>query len=448
MNLKVIKDGAAHLFVKRCLSPFWYRRRWLQKTQWLSKERLTRIQLRLLRKIVEHSYYKVPFYGELMDDLGIKPDDITHLEDIDVFPILKKSDVLKSQESFVPRNYAHPFLRKARTGGSTGKPVMIYRNWFSIGNEHAFVRRQFDWAGVRLSDRSAYLSGRVLGNGSSTSKWAYDPFMKELIFSTYQLTHKTAADYLQVMQEYKVKAIVGYPSAIYFLAKCALDFGSEVKLKACLTTSETITKSMRMVIAEAFSCNVFDFYGAAERVCYIHACEKGSYHIIPEYGLTELLPVEGFGENAYKVIATGFWNHAMPLIRYDTGDVVIKKPSEEKCSCGRAFTTVDSIVGREGDKVVTPSGQTFGVTILIHLLYVVCGGKDIAETQFVQDEPDHLTVRYVPGNDFSPSNFREVQQKFKSHLPEDIRIDFVRFEAVPRTESGKLKRVVSYLNEE
>lgn len=446
MNLKVVANGAISLIVRRYAGPFWIRRRWLKKTQWLSKQELQELQLKLLKRLICHGYHTVPYYKKLMHDRSIRVEDIKTLDDIKKFPIFTKMDVLKAGDSIISTKYPKWVLRKARTGGSTGTPLVIHRNWFSIGNEHAFVRRQFDWAGISFRDWCAYLCGRIIEKGNNLCRWVYDPFMKELSLSTYHLSYETAIQYLKVMQEYRVKACVGYPSAIYFLARCALDLGHKVKLNACLTTSEAITESMRLTIAEAFGCSVFDFYGAAERVCYIHTCEKGSYHIVPEYGLTELLPVEGFGEGAYKLVATGFWNRAMPLIRYDTGDVVIKK-SEEMCPCGRAFARVDSIVGREGDKVVTPSGQTFGVTILIHLLYVVCGGKGIAETQFVQDAPDHITVRYVPSNGFARSDFPEVQQKFKSHLPKDIKVDFVRFKAIPRTKNGKLKRVVSQLNE-
>jgi len=143
------------------------------------------------------------------------------------------------------------------------------------------------------------------------------------------------------------------------------------------------------------------------------------------------------------VVATGFWNKAMPLIRYDTGDLVVK--SNRLCACGRAFPVIEEVTGREGDVIRTPSGEEFGVTIMIHLLYVVCGAANILETQFIQDALDHITVEYVPDTDFSADAFAAAQARFIRHLPSEIRVDFTRVKAVQRTSSGKIRPVLNLL---
>ena len=62
--------------------------------------------------------------------------------------------------------------------------------------------------------------------------------------------------------------------------------------------------------------------------------EKSSYHLQPEYGYTELSPIKNTG-TYNKVISTGFWNLALPLIRYNIGDSIV--PSDKSCLCGRSF---------------------------------------------------------------------------------------------------------------
>ena len=150
---------------------------------------------------------------------------------------------------------------------------------------------------------------------------SYDPFLKELILSTYHLSADTVEEYINAIKKYKVKALNGYPSAIGFISRYCIDHEISLPLTAVLTSSEVLSEDTRHDIETAFQCKVFDYYGAAERVCYIHTCEYGSYHIIPEYGYTELIPKENSDE--YSIIATGFWNTAMPFIRYDTGDSVV-----------------------------------------------------------------------------------------------------------------------------
>jgi phenylacetate-CoA ligase len=442
MNCKVIAKGATSLLVRRFAGPFWLRRRELARTQWWSQEDLEVLQLRLLRRLILHSYNTVPYYRKLMDGLSIKAEDIRKLDDIGRFPLLTKKDVLHAGESIVSTRYPRWLLTRAFTGGTTGTPLTLRRNLFSIGNEHAFVRRQWDWAGVRLIDKCAYLTGRLIARPDQKegSLHAYDPIMRELILSTYHLSRETARQYAGIIKSYGVKAIVGYPSAVCLLARTCLDSNIVLRVPAVLTSSEVLTEPMRKTICQAFQCQVFDFYGSAERVCYIQTCDHGSYHIIPEYGFTELVPVADSDGSEFRVVATGFWNRAMPLIRYDTGDVVIK--SENGCSCGRAFPVIRSIRGRQSDTISTRSGRQFGAAILTHLLY---GVSHIAESQIVQDSLDCITIRYVPTDRFSGKDLEDYKDLIAKHLPSELAVTFERTEAIEKTASGKIKSVVSRL---
>ncbi len=441
MNPKVIANGAICLAVKRYAGPFWFRRRQIAMTQWLDEQRLRDLQLKLLKQLVRHCYTTVPYYHRLMDERGIRVEDINSLEDIKLFPILTKKDVLQAEETLVSTKYPRWLTRTAYTGGTTGTPMKICRNLFSIGNEHAFVRRQWDWAGICLADKCAYLTGRLVAkpDQKNGSLYTYNPIMKELILSTYHLSPYTAKEYAKVIQEYDAKAIVGYPSAVYLLAKTYIDSGIEVKLKAALTSSEILTESMRKTIAEAFGCKIFDFYGSAERVCYIQTCEQDSYHVIPKYGLTELIPVDESDNRKCRIISTGFWNRAMPLIRYDMGDTVIR--SNETCPCGRVFQVIESITGRQADVIRTRSGREYGAAILTHLLY---GTDHIAESQIIQDALDHITIKYVPSEKFDLKDLMAFEGLIARHLPSELRVELKQVKALKKTPSGKIRPVISY----
>jgi len=377
-----------------------------------------------------------------MDKHGIRVEDVKTLDDIKLFPILTKEHILQAGDSIKSTRYPAWITRVAYTGGTTGTPMKLRRDIFSIANEHAFVRRQWDWAGIGFRDRCAYLTGRIIvePDRKTGPLYAYDPIMKELILSTYHLSRYTAKEYAAVIENYGAKAIVGYPSAVYLLARTCLDSKIRLTFKSVLTSSETLTESMRSTIAEAFECKVFDFYGSAERVCYIFTCEHGHYHIIPEYGLTELIPIDGPDDKRHRIVSTGFWNMAMPLIRYDMGDVVLK--SNDICPCGREFRVIESISGREADIVKTPSGRQFGAAILTHLLY---GTNNIVESQIIQDALEHITIEYVPGEGFSAVDRSNLETLVTRHLPSELKVDLREVEAVKRTQSGKIRPVVSQI---
>jgi phenylacetate-CoA ligase len=445
MNVTIIKQGVSQYIVKRLFSQYLLRKRQIEKTQWFGEEELRRLQLKLLRRIVSHSVGTVPFYQQILKERGLSKDFLHTLEDIKQLPVTTKADVIKAGDDMICSRYSKKVLRKARTGGSTGTPLIIYRNWLSIGNEHAFVNRQWNWADIKFSDRRAYFMSRVVADADRQDGklYAYDSVMNDLILSTHHLSAETADIFVKAIKEYKIKALVGYPSAISFLGKLCLQRNIKVPLKTVLTTSELLTESMKETIEEAFSCRVFDFYGGAERVCYIHTCEHGNYHVVPEYGFTELIPVSDSEPNKCKVISTGFWNRGMPLLRYDTGDIVIK--SDKKCPCGRHFQVIESICGREGDIIKTPSGRHLGVTLLMQLLYVICGVGGIAESQVVQDAIDHITIKYVPVGKLDENQLTDFRKVLDKYLPSELKFDFQEVDSVEKTKAGKVRPLVSLI---
>jgi phenylacetate-CoA ligase len=446
MNLKPMVDGAAHLIVKRYASPFWIRRRWLNRTQWLSYPELQEVQLGRLKKLIRHCYDTVPYYRQVMDDRGIRADDVKSLQDIEKFPIINKKEVLKAGDSIVSTRYPRWALRKGRTGGSTGTPMLVYRSMFSLGTEHAFIRRQFDWAGVPLREKTAWIFQRVVAQPEKKGArlYYYDPVLRELTLSAYRCSPETALEYAEVIQKHGIEVVVGYPSSVYLMAKTCLNEGFKLDLRVMLSTWEAMTGTMRKTISEAFGCKVFDYYGSGERVVAIHKCDHATYHVVPEYGLTELLPIDDREEGYYRVVSTGFWNKGMPLIRYDVGDVVAMS-GDRRCGCGREFPVVDSIVGKEGDVIQSPSGVQLGVTAVVQVLYTVGGTDNVLETQFVQDAVDHVRVEYVPGSAFTPDDLENMKRAAARLLPDDLKVDFKQVEAVRRTPMGKIRPIVSEL---
>jgi len=442
MQLNTLRQGFSHWMVKQLPPVFWRRRRWLNKTQWFYCQQLKEIQLRLLKNLVRHSYETVPYYRSLMDARGIRPGDIDSLEDIKQFPILSKETVVEQGLRLVSTKYPKLLVRQAQTGGTTGKPVTLYRDVFSIANEHAFVRRQHDWAGIKMGQRCAHLMARPIADPKKADGhlWDYDPIMKELVFSTYHLSFENAKRYLAVMKSYGVRAIYAFPSAMNMLCHAYGEMAEVPRIESIMTTAETLPETLKHRIEQTFRCPVFDSYGSSERVCYVFTCEFGTYHLQPEYGLTEFLPVGNRSTNEYRIISTGFWNRAMPLIRYDTGDVA--RLCDKQCPCGRQFRTVESIMGREGDVLVTKSGRRYGPAILT---YLVRGTRNILESQIIQDKIDHVTIEFVPTENFSSKDLEDFHKSISKYLPDELGYGLKQVCKVKRTSGGKVRPVVSLL---
>ncbi len=440
MSARVLANGFSHVVTKRWVGPFRVRRRQLARTQWLSAGELEGLQLKLLKRMLAHCYDNVPYYRRVMDEDGISADAVRSLGDIGQFPIMNKENILQAGSGLTAVNYPGWLLHTAYTGGSTGPRLPLKRDPASIGNEHAFLRRQYEWAGVGLREPVAYLTWRSVAkpNEEKGKYYSYDPFMKELILSTFHLCEANVPEYLDAMRRYGVKALVGYPSAAGVMAQTLLNRGESFPLRSVLTSSETLGEKERAIISEAFECPVYDFYGNAERVCCIHTCEKGRYHIIPEYGLTELVHANFPNDDCFRIVATGFWNKAMPLVRYDTGDLV--ELGEGGCPCGRQFPVIKRIVGRACKTITTASGRTLGLTAMSRLFknaLLRLHSLPIAQSQFILEESGRVIFEYIPRADFDERDVCVMRKTLTEEIPGDIHLEVTRVSMSTRTGAGK-----------
>lgn len=74
-------------------------------------------------------------------------------------------------------------------------------------------------------------------------------------------------------------------------------------------------------------------------------CENSSYyHVEPSYGYCEVIDDNGIPSKKGQIVATGFLNYAMPLIRYKTGDVGSLDDCD--CACNRHYQIIKKIEGR------------------------------------------------------------------------------------------------------
>lgn len=438
-NCKQTLKGCFTWGLKRAVGPYQRQRKWLEQTQWYSAEELESLQLKLLKELITHAYETVPFYRNIMNEAGFDPSGICSLEDIQRFPILSKEDIRAAGDTIYSTKYPSLLTRTAYTGGTTGLRLPLMRDIGSIGNEHAFVRRLFTWAGLRESDPCAFLIARKVcpQNQKEPHPYAYDAMLKELTLSVFHVSASNARVFIEALRRYRIKALIGYPSAISTLARYSLFENDSIQLKAVLTTSETLEPSRKEIISKAFGCRVFDYYGGGERVCYIHTCSEGRYHLVAEYGLTEFMDIPG-QPGVKKIIATGFWNWAMPLIRYDTGDIV--QLSDSGCTCGRHYPCIERIIGRQGQSIITPSGREIGPTALEAIMENILfdmKGLPVAEAQMVQEDAMKLVLEYVPLEQFKHNDEKAIAELIQKYFPDDFQIQARAVKQIQRTVSGK-----------
>lgn len=410
----------------------------VNRTQWLDRDALEKLQFERLSRIVDHSIRHVPYYRIVAAQNGLSPGFMKSPEDLCKLPLLTKQIVFEQGGRMISENARGPRF-SASTSGTTGMSMTAYRDLHAINRENAFVWRCMMWAGLEPGAPRVWLRGDkiVSPDQNKPPYWRHVAADSMLMMSAYHLSESSASSYVDALEKFDPAVIQGYPSAVLLLARYLLSSGRPYRgkrLRGVVTSSETVTEEHRKVVRSAFGCTIIDWYGAMERMVAIGNCEHGSYHLMSDYSHVEFLPLE---DGTHEVVGTGFDNFLMPFIRYRLGDSVVLADPNYKCPCGRHFPVIEKIIGRLDDYIVTPSGRH--VMMMCNLLD---GLKGLIEGQIRQEVPGEINVLLVSAPGQETANRDQVIASAATILGPDMVIRVEEVKEIPRTKNGKLRMVV------
>ncbi len=418
---------------------FWETYRFLQESQWWSREKLEDYQMQQLSKLLDHAYENVPYYRRIFDERGLKPRDIQNLNDFKKLPYLTKDIFKEHFNNFIASNINISRLTMTHTSGTTGKPLQFYRDFYEDQKEWAFVCHQWSRVGYKPGDPRIEFRGAII---EGDKPFCYDPVTKVLRLSPRVDSKEIAVLYLEKMQSCGAKFIHGYPSSIALFAFMIRQYNlsKDLNLKAVLFASETIYPWQRQIVEEIFSCRVFGFYGMVEHVVIAGECESNiNYHCVPQYGIT------GIDHTTNEIIGTSFINYTNPFIRYCTTDIA-SQPVNSGCSkCGREYFPIfPRVEGRLEDFIVTPEGIPISPAIITHPFKDF---KTIKNTQIVQKSLDYIKLLIVPCDGYTPETLedelRQLCQGLEKILSPNMRIETEVVKSIQFSKSGKFKWIIS-----
>ena len=408
----------------------------LKESEYYSWEQLETLQRNKLQKLMNHCYRNVPYYTDIFKQIGLKPEDIKTVKDLERLPFLDKRTVNANFDKLQAKNMVKFLANRARTSGTTGRPTTFLRDYHSINFESAAMWRFWNNLGD-FGLRRVVLRGAdvVPIERKKPPFWVYSPANRELIMSVYHLSGDTAKSYIEKLKEFNPDTLSALPSAAYQLAVYCQNSGCEINLKAVYTTCELLPASYRSFIEKVFQCPVMDWYGQSERVAAIAQCEVGTYHILEDYSIVETAATNC----GLEIVGTGLDNYLMPLIRYRTGDII--ELGHCMCSCGRSFRTVEKFYGRNVDYVITPEGNRISL-LLVNEAIDLAAVSNIGQIQFVQEAVGKLEVNIVKSNIRKPLEREKIVQLVKSRTSPEMVVKVNEVESIPRGPNGKVSNVV------
>jgi phenylacetate-CoA ligase len=397
---------------------------------------LQQLQSEKLHQLLSHSVANSAYYKQLH-----VAENENAMDWLSSFPILEKKTFRKNVEMIVTRN-PDESLTAIMSSGSTGPPSKVYFSQDELSNNRALQILWWEWAGYRFGKS-------LLQTGVNMNRSREKAIKDKLLNTRYidAMSHDKAQILaeLELLRKEPRAHFVAYASSLYLFAKIALENGiKDVHFESVISLGEKLLPQFREAIEKAFSCKVFDTYGASEGFLIASQCKVGNYHIMSPHLVLELLDDEGNevkpGEMG-RVVLTGLDNFTTPLIRYEVGDLAIKAELSQ-CTCGLHLPLLGEVIGRQTEFIMSPTGKYITVQSVVRILKQF---PEIDQFKLIQLGVSELKLIYV-----SPKNQIDIRENliktaFEEIFGEILHFGFEKVTELPKAKSGKFQLIENRL---
>ncbi len=415
-----------------------------------SRAQLVEYQDAQLRRLLVHAYENVPYYRALFDQHRLHPRHIRGTVDLGLIPITSKQELRAQPVSKIVAKGLDPERLLTRTtSGSSGEPFTIRRTWLEQSVQYLHRLRAAHDLGIRPGDRTASV-GLVRPT---------DPNDRKLVgraLRALKLKRNRLIDGLQpadsvaaILREFRPELLTGMPGMICRVAEHVVAEGiHDITPRVVVVGGEVLTPVMRRRLEEAFGAPVRETYGSHEFPLLGWECQTtGNFHVCDDGSIVEVLhegrPVEP-GERG-EVVATNLHAYAMPLIRYRLGDVVTK--GEDRCRCGKPFSTIHAIQGRMIDYFILPDGRALHPYQII-ANFILGGDNWIRQYQLLQERKDRIVLRVLPARPPAPEHIARLERSVLPVLGPSVEFKIELVDDLPLEQTGKFRPSRSLVHSE
>lgn len=424
--------------------------RFLKATERWSLEQLRDLQVGMLRRLVRHAYHHTTYYREVMEDRGIRPEDIESVGDLAKFPLLDRDTLRATMTSRLAGAGPRVAITKS-TSGTTGEPVVVKYNVESRHWRDATRWRGYGWGGYQVGMRAMHYwgAGPQATSFIKRGKIALDRALKrDLYVDCTPRGEEALVAAVQQIRTFKPQVMVAYSAGAAALAK----YVNEQKLRTwqdipVLVGAERLWPQDREQIQLAFG-PAFETYGCREVMLMASECDAhAGMHTSMETMIVEVVVRQPDGSTrparpgeSGEVLITDLHNLASPMIRYVNGDMAVAH-EDTVCACGRALTKIGPIEGRTAETLRDGRGNAVG-GLVFNILFGVMD-QVAKKFQVIQRLDGSVVMKVVPttGPKLPDASSRAIHAFADKYLPgTPFAIEYV--EDIPLTAAGKRKVVV------
>jgi phenylacetate-CoA ligase len=407
---------------------------------------------RLLEQLLAHCQRSVPYYADIMKQVGddFEQDPASYLLRL---PILTKKLIRTNLERLKSHDLSQREWEFNTSGGSTGEPVKLIQDRDYGDRSSALQEFYSSWAGAGIGDPIAYIWGSerdiLEGSlGAELKKLIIKSLLRKTYLNAFRMTPEKMNEFINILNTRRPKLIIAYVDSIFELARFAEREKIAIRPQSAIITSAgTLTPFMREKIEGVFQCKVFNRYGSREVSDIAGECAAHrGLHVFPWGCYVEVVDETGNRLPAGtegNIVVTCLSNFAMPLIRYEIGDRGILS-ADSSCPCGRGGQILERILGRNDDIFETKDGTQIEGGYFGFLLY---SRPWVWKCQVIQKDYSSILFKIKQSEyDYEPEELTDIIHKTRVIMGEDCRVDFEFVDDIPTSPSGKYRYILSEIN--
>jgi len=417
----------------------------LERTQWLGRGELERLQFESLRGLIHHAFEHCPYYQNAWRSRGLNPEDLKRPGDFSNWPVITRETIRENRLALRAQVPGLRLISKS-TGGSSGVPLQFDLDTGSSDRRSAAWHRGYSWAGAGPGSKQFCLWGvhlRPRPNWQGRKESLHNRLYRKKVWNIFNLSEQRVPDLLDDLRRHRPDVIVAYTKPIYELARRIDGRGIRpFQPRSIVVGAEKLHGFERELIERVFAAPVFETYGSREFMLVGAECDRhNGMHLNMEHLLVEVL--DGAGQptpagQEGELVITDLYNYGMPFVRYATGDRAVA--GLEECSCGRGLPLLRKIAGRQLDILRTPDGRLIPGEFFPHLIKDYCA---IRRFQVVQERPDLVLLRLVTDANWDAETRRHLESLVRRTLGPLVRFEVELVAEIPLTALGKQRVVIN-----
>jgi len=418
----------------------------LKVTQYETLEQTQSRQMRALVSLLCHAYETVPFYRQRFNEAGFHPRSFQAFTDLGGIPILTKRDIREAGPLLLSDAYANNSnVRRKATSGSTGVSLRVIVDEAAMQFKRACTLRSDEWSGWRFGEPVAMLWGNpdYLKRGWR-GRLRNAVLERGNYLDTLKIDETTLQRFAESLVQRPPSLIFGHAHSVWLLSQYLKRHKpGVVRPKGIITSAMVLHEWQRSAIEAEFECKVTNRYGCEEVSLIACECEQHmGLHVNTDGQFVELVHNgrQVTADTPGSVIVTDLVNRAMPLIRYQVGDVATW--ANVNCLCGRfGMPLLSRLEGREADYVTTVRGELIsGISLTENFAMHVPG---IEQIQIVQESPEQFLFRIVRATDYSQKSDEAISKLVCERFGPEAHYQCEFVERIPQEPSGKYRFCIS-----